>query len=1207
MSFVHLHTHSQFSILDGTASVEALATRAAELEMPALALTDTANLYGAVAFYRACEKAGIKPILGAELHVQPEGLEHLDPARAEGGYQLVALVENAKGYHNLCALVTSGIFDGMHYKPRVDLAGLERHREGLLFLSGGRKGVLGRGRPELRGAGALPSLAQARQALEELLPATGPGRLFLELQDHGLEGQVEVNALARELASAEVPTVVTNAVHYLRAPDSSVHELLNAIASGCSVRDARRLQSPTDQAWLKSEAEMLELFPEDLAAIERTLEIAERCTFEFEFGNYHFPATTPPDLGADGSQLDSEANWAYFYRAFPPPADWGMPGAEAPPAKAPGAGTIDGYFEWYAKTGLEHRLAAMPASSTEGIDRSAYEERLEHEIGIVIGMGFPAYLLIVAEFINWSKDHDIPVGPGRGSAAGSLAAWAMRITDIDPIRYGLLFERFLNPERVSMPDIDVDFCQDRREEAIEHVRRKYGDDRVSQIITYGTLKAKAAVRDVARVLDLSFTEADRIAKLVPEQLGIKLSEAIEQEPKLAAMRDGDPKVRRVLSLAQGIEGTMRQTGVHAAGVVIADRPLMDYAPLYRDEPEGGPVVQYDMKSAEDIGLIKFDFLGLKTLDQIRDAVAMVERNHQISLDMAAIPEDDAHTYALLQQGDALGVFQLESSGMRELLGRLKPSDMNDMVALVALYRPGPLQSGMTDDYVERKHGRAVEYPLPVLEPILESTYGTIIYQEQVMQIAQVMAGYSLGEADLLRRAMGKKKQSEMDKQRERFISGAIERGIAEEKATDIFDLMAKFAAYGFNKSHSAAYGWIAYQTAYLKAHYRPEFMAALMSIESANTDKVLAYLVDCRKAGVPVHPVCVNESRLAFDVPPMAERAQGEDGEPRPSIRYGLGAVKNVGTSAIEAILEAREAAGGHFASAGDFFDKIDYRRVNRRTVESLIKAGALDFTGLPRAALLQGVEAAMTLGARSQADRAAGQMGLFLQAGSAPDYRFPDIQEWPLSVKLAYEREVLGLYLSGHPMQAHTADVERYASCPAVARLAEHIGAEEVRVMGLPVDVRVVTTRRNDKMAFVQLEDAGGSVECVFFPEPWARSQRAIEANEPVLVTGTVEENSDGAKLMGRSAETLSDIRGRMTREVRFELDICDLEGDRLERFLHLLREQRGSCRSCLMVRVDGRFQALLQLPDLPVEPSTGMEEQVHALFGRPGVVELT
>jgi DNA polymerase-3 subunit alpha len=1194
MSFVHLHVHSQFSILDGTATVDALVAKAKERGFTHLALTDTANLYGAVAFFKACKDAKIKPILGAELHLQPEGIDHEDPHREEGGCQLGVLVEDAEGYRNLCRLVTDGIFDGMSYKPRIDLERLARHHRGLLFLTGGPKGVLGR--PLARG-----DESRARACLDRLVATVGPDRVFLELQDVGLPGQEELNAFVRsEAARAGLPLVVTNPVHYLDPEDAPVHDVLHCIATGYSLSDTDRLQCPTDQAWLKPEAEMRALFPDDGPALDRTVEIAGRCRFAFEFGVYHFPATTPPDPG----QV-TVANWGYFYRAFPPPRDFGMPSPnDAIPEMPPGGGDIDGYFAWYARCGLALRLQRIPTEKHQ-----EYEDRLVRELAMIKKMGFPAYLLIVAEFINWSKDHGIPVGPGRGSAAGSLVAWAMRITDIDPLRFGLLFERFLNPERVSMPDIDVDFCQDRREEAIAHVRDKYGADYVSQIITYGALKAKAAVRDVARVLDLNFSEADRIAKLVPETLGIKLAAAIEQEPRLRDLRDGDPRVRRVLALAQAIEGTYRQTGVHAAGVVIADRPLVEYAPLYRDEPGGGPVVQYDMKSAETVGLIKFDFLGLKTLDHIRDTVRTIEQNHGVQLDMSAVPEDDDATYRLLQDGDALGVFQLESSGMRELLTRLKPSSMDDMVALVALYRPGPLQSGMVDDYVDRKHGaKAVEYALPQLEPILKPTYGTILYQEQVMEVAQVLARYSLGEADLLRRAMGKKNAQEMANQRKRFQEGAVANGHDPTKAQEIFDRMEKFAEYGFNKSHSAAYGYIAYQTAWLKARYRPEFMAALMTIESASTDKVLTYLLDCRRAGIDVLPVCLNRSQAHFSVPPLAERPRGPDGAAKGIIRFGISAVRGVGDSAIEAILEARKAAGGAFRSVMDFFERVDARRVNRKVIECLVKAGALDFGGVPRAAILKGLDDASALGQKTQEDRAAGQIGLFAAAPRKPSgaFRFPEVPEWPLSQKLAFEKEVLGLYLSGHPMQTHGADVKRYA-CTPVAELSQVRADQEVRVLGLVVSTRIVKTKRNDKMAFVELEDAGGAVECVFFADAWASSQRAIEAADgAVCVTGKVEASADGVKIIARTAERLTDVRTRSVKAVSFRLTPAELEGDRLDRFLEALDELRGDVDSRLFVTVPGRYEAELRLPRR-VEPSVALEEQMTTLFGRVDVVALS
>ena len=1184
MDFTHLHVHSQYSLLDGTMPPGEIAKVASELEMRSVALTDTCNLYGAVAFYKACKKAGVRPILGAELFVQEEGTAYEDPRREEGGFQLIALVEDPTGYANLCELVTRAIFDGMFYKPRIDLELLQRHHEGLIFLTGGRKGAFGRSL-------IAGDTAAAEQRLERLA-FLGPERLYLELQDHGLPGQELINDGVRRLAaSSAFQTVATNAVHYRKPTDSALHEVLNAIALGCSMSDPSRIISPTDQAWMKTGEEMAALFPDDLDAIRRTVEIGERCEYHFDFNTYHFPATTPPDVLEDGTQPDTERNWEYFYKAFPPPVAYGLPAPEvAIPPHPDGAGNLAGYFDWYCKKGLELRL--------EHIDEELHAEywpRLAYEVETIGNMGFPAYMLIVAEFINWSKDNEIPVGPGRGSAAGSLVAWAMRITDIDPIRYGLVFERFLNIERVSMPDIDVDFCQDRREEAIEHVRDKYGAPLVSQIITYGTLKAKAAVRDVSRVLNLNFKEADRIAKLIPDTLGIKLQTALDEVETLRAMRGGDPKVRRAIDTALGIEGMTRQTGVHAAGVVIADRPLVAYAPLYRDEPEGGPVVQYDMKSAESIGLIKFDFLGLKTLDQIRDALVWIRQNHGVDLDMSQLPVDDEKTYTLLQRGDALGVFQLESEGMRNLLVRLRPSVVDDMVALVALYRPGPLQSGMTDDFVERKHGRTrVEYPLPQLEPILKGTYGTIIYQEQVMQIAQVMAGYTLGEADLLRRAMGKKKHEEMAKQKTRFVTGSIDAGIDEQIASDIFDMMAKFAAYGFNKSHSAAYGYISYQTAYLKAHYRPEFMSALMTSEASNTDKIITYLGDCRKFGVDVLPASVNDSIRAFYPPKGSE----------PAIRFGLCGVKNVGGAAIEAIVQAREECGGAFRSAYHFFEKIDYRRVNRRVIESLIKVGAFDWSGVSRAALLAGLESAISSGTRAQEDELSGQGSLFasLAPTKRPDFRFPAIPEAGLPQKLAQEHEVLGFYLTGHPMEAYQEDVERFGSIP-LHQLRSIEEGMEVRLVAIPGEARVIRTRRGDKMAFVRLEDHVDAVEAVFFADAWARSQRVLGSGRPVLVVGNVEGRGEKIKLRATTAEDLEEVRVRSTRLVTLRLDASDLAGDRAGELRRILEQRPGGCRTRLQVSY-GDLAVHYDLPKLSVDASTELEERITALFGRRQIV---
>jgi DNA polymerase-3 subunit alpha len=1164
-----------------------IASRAAKLGMPAIAQTDTCNLYGAVPFYKYAKGKDVRPIIGAELHVQPEGVDHTDPEGEEGGYQIVALVEDEAGYKALCWLVTQAIYEGIQYKPRIDLEMLRERHEGLIFLTGGLKGAFGR--PLQRGEDE-----QARAQVVSLLEILGPNALYLELQDHGLDGQVETNEFARELSQdLGIQTVATNAVHYAGPEDAVSHEVLNGIAMGTSMSDMRRLISPTDQAYLKSEAEMRELFPDDGDAIDRTVEIAERCNFHYTFDDYHFPATTPPDFNEEGEQPDTDANWEYFYRAFPPPASYGLPTPEEGiPPRPEGAGNMNGFFRWYTLRGLDKRL--------EHIDEALwpqYFERVEIEFGIVLDMGFPAYFLIVAEFINWSKDNGIPVGPGRGSAAGSLIAYAMGITDIDPIRFDLLFERFLNPERVSMPDVDVDFCQDRREEAIEHVRVKYGAPLVSQIITYGKLKAKAAVRDVARVLDLTFTEADRIAKLIPDALGTSISDALKESEQLVRLYEGDPKVRRVIDTALSVENLCRQTGVHAAGVIIADRPLVEYAPLYRDGPDGGPVVQYDMKSAEGIGLIKFDFLGLKTLDQIRDAVAMIEVNHGVALDMAHIPVDDEATYHLLQEGDALGVFQLESSGMRELLTRLRPSVLDDLVALVALYRPGPLSSGMVDDFVDRKHGRQeVSYPHDSLIPILKSTYGTIVYQEQVMQIAQVMSGYSLGEADLLRRAMGKKKAEEMAKQKTRFLAGAVDNDVNAKLAEEIFDLLAKFAAYGFNKSHSAAYGYVSYQTAYLKAHYRPEYMAALMSIEAANTDKVLTYIQDCRRSGIEVLPVCVNESIAPFSVP----KESVERGET--VIRFGMSAVKNVGGGSIRAILEARES--GPFRDPLDFFERVDPRGLNKRVSENLIKAGAFDFSGVPRAALLAGLDDVMAEGARRRRDAEIGQFSMFSAPTDGRNFRFPALGEFPLSQKLGFERAVLGLYLSGHPMEAHDADVERFASA-RVGRLADCDIEGEIRMLGVPSDIKTVKTRRGDKMAFVNLEDAEGVVECVFFSDPWMRSQSALKAGGPVLVTGRLERDGDAIKVLASTAEPLVEARSRTVRQVRFEVSHEELSPKRITTLSEVVRAERGSCEAKLVVSKEGRFVATFSLPDT-VAPSIDLEERVTTLFGRPDVVSL-
>jgi DNA polymerase III subunit alpha len=1211
MAFVHLHVHSQYTLLDGAAELKDLVERTAQLGQEAIALTDRCNLFGAIEFTKAAKEAGLHAVLGAEIAVQPEGISFEDPLGAAGGYDLVFLVEDEQGYRNLCSLITTAIFEGMYYRPRIDLSLLGRHSDGLIVLSGCHKGPVGRAlfprreatRPAVSGpqgaevgraddeSDRREGMTRARAALGALVAlfpeGQAPSRLFLELQDNGLPHQAEINAASRELArELGLRCVVTNAVHYVAAEDAVSQDLLHVIARGQAL-DADRERVRTDQLYLKSEAEMREIFPDDSAALDLSAELAARCHFKFDFGSYHFPATIPPDV-----DRDTQANWEFFRDWFPLPLDF-----DHPPEKRPekGAGTLNGYFRWFARQGLSRRLLELPAQCA-----GPYSERLELELDTIVNMGFAAYFLIVSEFINWAKDHGIPVGPGRGSAAGALCAWVMRITDIDPIRFDLLFERFLNPERVSMPDIDVDFCQDRREEVIAHVREKYGRELVSQIITYGKLQAKAAVRDVARAVGLLFNDADRIAKLIPTELSITLEKAMD-EPALRDLVEADTRVRRVMCLARRVEGRCRQTGVHAAGVVISDRPLTDYAPLYCVDPSAGPVCQYDGKSAETIGLIKFDFLGLKTLDQIRDSVALIERNTGERIDVARLPLDDLATFKLLQAGDGFGVFQVESSGMRELLVRLRPQNIDEIIALIALYRPGPLKSGMVDDFIDRKQGRKeVSYLDPRLESILHDTFGVVVYQEQVMQTARLLAGYTLGEADLLRRAMGKKKAEEMASQRSRFLEGARTAGVSDTRAGEIFGLLEKFAEYGFNKSHSAAYGIISYQTAWLKAHHRAEFMAALMTIEAADTDKLKEYINDCRRAGLPVRPPDVNESEIGFDVP-RSDRGH---------IRFGLGAVKSVGEGSAANIVAARRE-GGPFLDMVDFLTRIDLQRSNRRVLENLVKCGAFDWTGVTRRALVDGMDGAMKAASRAQEDRDSGQTSLFGGLGTSeeaqPAYRFPDLPEWSTSQRMAFEKEALGLYISGHPMDSFGDDLKRHVTCAINALSQAHNGGD-VAIAGIPMAIKPKKSARGP-WGIVVLEDTTGSVECLFFSDCWQRSRDALASGQPLLVAGHVDLRSEvggEAEIRMRvdSVELVSTVLEKRSREVRLLLSADDLDDDRLEELAALLEANQGPCKVQMEVLLPGIARVLLRLPSPSgVVADEKLRDKLETLFRRQGV----
>jgi len=1162
--FAHLHLKSQYSLLGALGSPKKIASRAAELGMQHLALTDEMNLFGAVEFYKACKDQNVQPIIGAELIVAPGS--RLEKNRARDNYRLVALARNEVGYVALNHLVSEGYLSGRHYVPRIDRDLLEEHRdklrEGVILLSGDLRGQI----PRLL---AQERYDDAREASLWLQSLVGEGNFYLELMDlgwgatqAGLGGEADqrvINERLRKLsAETSIPLVVTNNVHYVRSEDAFFHEVQLCLGMTNTLEDEFRFRFPSDQFFMKDAESMYALFEGDEGALANTLAIAERCSFDFEFGNYRFPVYP---------RLEGR--------------------------------TPEVVLGELAREGLEKRLQVVQGRTEEADwpeTEASYRARLEEELQIIEQMGFAAYFLIVYDFISWAQKKDIPVGPGRGSGAGSLVLYSLRITDIDPIPYKLLFERFLNPERVSMPDVDVDFCQDRRGEVIDYVNEAYGGEtRVTQIITFGKMLAKGVLRDAGRVMGLSFGEVDRIAKLVPEQLGITLQEAVAKEDRLVKAMEEDPKIARLIEIGMGLEGTTRHASVHAAGVVIADDDLRRYCPLYKGSGDTDPsVTQFDMKWAESIGLIKFDFLGLKTLTMVKNAIDMAREAGKCEWDFFSfnnVPLDDEGVYGMLTRGDTLGVFQLESSGMRELLRGLKPTRFEDIIAVAALYRPGPMGMGMHNTFVECKHGRQqVRYPHPSLRPVLEDTYGVIVFQEQVMQIAQIMGGYSLGEADLLRRAMGKKKKEEMDRQQVRFLEGAQANGIEEKVAVEVFELMAEFAKYGFNKSHTAAYGFIAYQTAWLKHHLTAEFFAALLTIESSNTDKVLLYMDDARRHDIEVLPPDLNESQLKFTV--VGEK-----------VRFGLSAVKGVGDSAIAAILEARDECGG-FDTLDEFIGGIDPSRVNRSVIEALAKCGAFDSLGHSRASLLDSLDLLVEAGKRMARDRDSGQVGLFGGGGGSPArLKIPELPEWPQRELLAREKEALGLYITGHPMSAFSSEVETFTSATS-ADLHELRAGAEVRLAGMVGTLReVVTKSKGQRMAFVLLEDMLGSVELIVFPKVYEKAEVWLKTDEPLLVKAKIEEvTPEGVvKLIAESVDLLASVRESQTREVRFEFRGEEATPETLETLKKLLESCSGSTPVKLQLTTAQGARVVLALPEaFSVHPGQDMVEQAETLFGR-------
>lgn len=1152
--FVHLHCHTDYSLLDGACEISQLMDRVEALRMPAVAMTDHGNLFGAVHFYHAARSRGIHPVIGCEVYVAQQGHK----VRTEGNRynHLVLLCETQEGYRNLIKLVSAGFLEGFYYKPRIDKDLLAQHARGLIALSACLQGDI----PESLLA---ERYEEARRLAYAYVDIFGRENFFLEMQDHGLEADRKVLPQIYRLSQETgIPLVATNDSHYLRKEDARAHEILLCIQTGKTMSDSSRMTFGVPDFHLKSREEMLARFREVEEALDRTWEIAQRCQVRLEKVSEPFPKFDVPE----GHSTDT-------------------------------------YFEYVARQGFERRRPRLEALRAAGRLKHAlpeYEERLEREIRTIQQMRFSGYFLIVWDFIRFAKSRGIPVGPGRGSAAGSLVSYAMGITDIDPLQYELLFERFLNPERVSLPDIDIDFCMNRRGEVIQYVTEKYGRDRVAQIITFNTLGARAAIKDVGRALDMSYAEVDRLTKMVPNVLNITLEQAMKMEPALAEAARREPRVAELLEVAKRLEGMCRNASVHAAGVVISPVPLEELVPLYRTNRDE-VVTQYDMSALEKLSLLKMDFLGLTTLTLVDDALGLIEKNHGVKLSLEEIPLDDAATYELFSRGMTSGVFQFESPGMRDILRRYQPARIEDLIALNALYRPGPIQGGMIDEFIARKHGRKeVTYELPELKEILEETYGVIVYQEQVMQISHKLAGYSLGEADILRRAMGKKKPEEMAAQRERFLQGAVARGFPKKKVEKIFDLMEQFAGYGFNKSHSAAYAFLAYVTAYLKAHYPVDFMAALLTSEAGNTAKVARYINECREMGIAVLPPDVNASDWNFT--PDWTLAGGK------AIRFGLGAVKNVGPSAVDAILAARKKVG-RFRSLFEFCEHVDLGTVNRRVIESLIKAGAMDSLGGNRAQLFAAVERAMEHGQMVWRDRESGQAMLFggLAAETESEGRpLPDVPDWPASQKLTGEKEMLGFFVTGHPLDAYEEKVKELATHDTSALEGLERGTE-VTLCGILTGVQRRRNRDGKPWASMHIEDRLGSVEAVVFTTSYERVQEFLSEDLPVMVRGSVlpEENAP-PKISVQDIVPLDVARVALPSliSIRVWLGPNGGETDKAAALERLFRRKPGETAVRLRLEKPRDFAVLLDV-EARVRPDREFQAEVERICG-PEAIEI-
>jgi len=1131
--FIHLHLHTQFSLLDGACRIPEILSIAKSFKMDSLAITDHGNMFGAIDFYLEAQKAGIKPIIGCEVYVAPQSrLNKSSSSILDAAHHLILLARNEEGYRNLMKLVSIGYLEGFYYRPRIDKEVLAQHAKGLIASSACLKGEISVLLTQNRFNDAL-KIADTYQNI------LGKGNFYLEIQSNSIAEQKIVNEgmikISKELS---IPLVATNDVHYPTKDKATAHEALLCIQTQTTLDNPNRMRFQGDDFYFRSPEEMIQLFRHCPEAIKNTLEIAERCNLELDFSQMHLPKYLPPENKDKGEFL----------------------------------------LELCEKGMINKELKNNPEIA----------KRLDHELKIIKDMGFISYFLIVWDFIHYAKSQGIPVGPGRGSAAGSLVSFLLGITDLNPLKYGLLFERFLNPERMGLPDIDIDFCYERRNEVIDYVTKKYGQENVAQIITFGTMQARAVLRDVGRVMGVAYADVDRIAKMIPAELDITLKKALESEPELNNLYKNDPQITKLINTALSLEGLNRHASIHAAGVVISDKPLNNYTPIFKTADDQ-ITTGYSMGILEKIGLLKVDFLGLRTLTVIDETLKLIKKTRNIEIDLEKLPLDDKNTYNLLATSHTIGIFQVESSGMRDLLKKLIPERFEDLIALLALYRPGPIGSGMLDDFMKRKHGVIpIKYEHPKLEPILKETYGIMVYQEQIMQIASVLAGFSLAQADILRKAMGKKIPEVMEKERKNFLTGCIRNGIRESSASKIFDLIEYFSGYGFNKSHSTAYALISYRTAYLKANYPVEFMAALLTSERDNTDKIVEYVFEAQRMGLTVRPPDINESDALFKV--VDEK----------TISFGLLAIKNVGRGAAESICCSREK--GKYLSLEDLATRLDLRLANRKVLESLIKCSAMDCFGVSRAKMFASLDIILESAQKAQKEKSSGQLSFFDQACDNPGFQkttnsLPDVKEWPEPQLLSFEKDMLGFYVSGHPLARYAKQLKRFVSC-STSSLHEHKDQDTIKIVGLIAKIKQTTTRaKQEKMAILKLEDLSGAVEAIIFPRVYQKISSYMQLNTIVHIRGILNLREDTPKIIVEDLFPFEEIYKLIT---AMNINLSGIRENIFETLKTLLSDYRGNIP--VYLRLDTPAKSRVQLvvgEGLYVNPTEKLITELDELLG--------